>query len=318
MGATDRLPTPALDRVPLLPGAHPHARDRAPGPASEVTRELAWEFSREFTFDASDFDRIRCLIRDRAGISLTEQKQNLAYSRLARRLRAHGMRSFSDYLDRLERDTRFRALEEQEFVNALTTNLTAFFREAHHFSVLEDFLRDACGGTPRLWCAAASTGEEAYSIAMVMAEAAGSGSPGSVLATDIDTQVIATAQRGVYRSEDAQVCGTARLKRFFLRGKGANAGMVRVRPELAALVRFARLNLLDETWPLARSFAPQMDAVFCRNVMIYFDRPTQDAILARLAQILRPGGLLFAGHSESFTDRHPALRLLGRTVYQRI
>ena len=273
---------------------------------------------REYDFENRDFERVRRLIYDRAGINLNENKQNMVYSRLSRRLRAHGLGSFREYLDRFEADAQFAAGEAQEFVNALTTNLTSFFREAHHFPVLAQFLGALPpGNPPRLWCAAASTGEEPYSIAITMTEAAGNRPPGSLLATDIDTSVLATAGRGTYRLEAAQGCGEARLRRHFLRGTGSNEGMVRVRPELAQLVRFAQLNLLDEDWPLVRSFSGQLDAVFCRNVMIYFDRKTQKSILQRIVQVLRPGGLLFVGHSENFTDCHASLSLQGKTVYQR-
>ncbi|SPE19373.1 chemotaxis regulator, protein-glutamate methyltransferase [Burkholderiales bacterium] len=292
------------------------ARDHLTPPADPGTNAAVDD--REYGFLEKDFRRVRRLIYRRAGIHLSEHKQNMVYSRLSRRLRVHGMESFTEYLDRLEADAQFGAAEEQEFVNALTTNLTSFFREAHHFPVLEEFLRNRASPAPPLvWCAAASTGEEPYSIAIAMSEAAGSRPAGSLLATDIDTNVLATAAGATYRLEAAQVCGEGRLRRFFLRGAGANEGMVRVRPELSQLVRFAQLNLLDEEWPLLRSFSPQLDAVFCRNVMIYFDRKTQKEILHRMVRLIRPGGLLFVGHSENFTDCHESLSLRGKTVYQR-
>jgi len=274
--------------------------------------------AREYEFHAKDFERVRRLIYQRAGINLSEHKQNMVYSRLSRRLRVHGMASFGQYLDRFESDPGFSADEDQEFVNALTTNLTSFFREGHHFPVLEEFLRSLPGGSePRIWCAAASTGEEPYSIAITMREAAGARPPGALLATDIDTNVLATAARATYKLESAQACGEPRLRRCFLRGKGGNEGMVRVRPELTQLVRFGQLNLLDSEYPLVRSFSAQLDAVFCRNVMIYFDRKTQKEILRRIVQLLRPGGLLFVGHSENFTDCSEYLSLRGKTVYLR-
>jgi chemotaxis protein methyltransferase CheR len=272
--------------------------------------------AREYDFSARDFDRVRGLIYSRAGIHLNESKQNMVYSRLSRRLRSCSLRSFSEYLDRLENDAQFDARERQEFINALTTNLTSFFREAHHFPVLAEFLAAPGSSRPaKLWCAAASTGEEPYSIAMTIAE---SGTPAQLLATDIDTQVLATAERGVYRMEAAQACGEQRLRRYFLRGAGANSGMVRVKPELARLVQFAQTNLLDQDWPALQRFSAQLDAVFCRNVMIYFDRETQRRILARIGQVLRPGGLLFVGHSENFTDCRELFSLRGKTVYRRL
>lgn len=291
----------ALDPLPLLP---------------PLDRDNAFEV-REYGFESRDFERVRRLIYQRAGISLSDHKVNMVYSRLSRRLRMHGMQSFAEYLDRLESDAEFGAREDQEFVNALTTNLTSFFREAHHFPVLHEFLRVRGDAPPRLWCAAASTGEEPYSIAITMMEAAEGRAAGTLLASDIDTNVLATAARAAYRLEAAQACGEARLRRFFLRGRGSNEGMVRLRPEVTALVRFAQVNLLDGDWPLVRSFAGQLDAVFCRNVMIYFDRATQKAILDRIVRVLRPGGLLFVGHSENFSDCHDALELRGKTVYLR-
>lgn len=279
----------------------------------------------EYAFAPQDFERVRRLIYARAGIHLNDSKRNMVYSRLSRRLRALGIDSFGVYLDRLEHDPAFTAQEQQLFINALTTNFTSFFREPHHFPVLADFLRRcgpsaarSSGGGPRLWCAAASTGEEPYSIAMTIIEALGEGTSARLLATDIDTHVLATGRAGIYRLDSAQQCGEPRLRRFFLRGRGSNEGMVRVRPELARLVEFAPLNLLDETWAALRGFAPQCDAVFCRNVMIYFDKPTQRRVLARIAQVLRPGGLLFVGHSENFTDCREWFALRGKSVYERL
>lgn len=275
--------------------------------------------TREYDFSGRDFERVRQLIYGRAGISLNESKQNMVYSRLSRRLRVLGINSFSQYLDRLESDASFISAESQEFVNALTTNLTAFFREPHHFPVLAEFLRKHGGQSSlRLWCAAASTGEEPYSIVMTMLQALGAATTARLLATDIDTNVLATARRGVYRLDAANQCGEERLKRFFMRGTGTNEGMVRVKPELTRLVEFAPLNLLEPGWAAQRQFAQQVDLVFIRNVMIYFDKPTQRQILERLAGVIRKGGLLFIGHSENFTDHRELFLLRGKTVYERV
>jgi chemotaxis protein methyltransferase CheR len=275
--------------------------------------------AREYPFSRRDFERVRELIYARAGISLNDSKQNMVYSRLSRRLRATGIGAFPEYLDRIETDARFAATEEQEFVNALTTNLTAFFREAHHFPILADFVAARAGGAPlRVWCAAAATGEEAFSIAMTLLEALGSSPNARVLATDIDTNVLAQGQRGVYRLDAARACGEGRLRRFFLRGTGTNEGLARVRPEVERLVEFAQLNLLEPEWDALRGFAPSLDVVFIRNVMIYFDKPTQRRILERIAGVLCKGGLLFVGHSENFTDSRTWFALRGKTVYERI
>jgi chemotaxis protein methyltransferase CheR len=280
----------------------------------DVTNDL-----RLFDLSRRDFDRIRRIIFELAGIDLNGNKQNMVYSRLARRLRVRGIDTFTRYLDRLEGDPQFTAEERQEFVNSLTTNLTSFFREQHHFPVLTDLLTRGPGGAKaRIWCAAASTGEEPYSIAMTVIEALGERSDARVLATDIDTQVLACAAGGVYRDEAAQACGKQRMRRFFLRGTASNEGMVRVRPEVARLVEFGQVNLLEPDWPLVQAFDPQLDAVFCRNVMIYFNRTTQRQVLEQIAAVLRPGGLLFAGHSENFTDCREWFALRGRTVYERL
>ena len=234
----------------------------------------------------------------------------MVYSRLARRLRELRLREFSTYLSFLEADP--NSDEWQLFTNALTTNLTAFFREAHHFPVLAEHAR-SCAQPVTVWCSAASTGEEPYSIAMTLIESLGSrAGMASVLATDIDTQVLAKGQAGVFTVEQVSKLSPERLKRFFLKGTGAQAGKVRVRPEVAAMVKFTRLNLLDPQWALKEPF----DAIFCRNVMIYFDKPTQGKILQRFAPLMKPHGLLFAGHSENFSFANQTFRLRGQTVYE--
>jgi len=269
----------------------------------------AFSAERQFEFRDNDFARVRRMIYARAGISLGEHKREMVYSRLARRLRALGRGDFSSYLDHLEHEA--AAPEWENFVNALTTNLTAFFRESHHFPILADFARKR--STPiSIWCCAASTGEEPYSIAITLAEALGPrASSCQVLATDIDTQCLTRARAAVYPFERVAKLDEGRLKRFFLRGKGENSGQVKVRPEIQEMVRFDTLNLLAPSWPVSERF----DAIFCRNVMIYFDKPTQAKILQRFAPLLKPGGLLFAGHSENFTYISRNFRLRGQTVY---
>jgi chemotaxis protein methyltransferase CheR len=265
---------------------------------------------RIFEFTPRDFARVRALIYRQAGISLGESKQEMVYSRLARRLRAKGLSSFGDYLDGLESGN--DGGEWEAFTNALTTNLTSFFREPHHFPLLAEHGLGV--KTPlSVWCAASSTGEEPYSIAMTLCEAFGTLSPPvSIVATDIDTRVLETAADGVYPIERIDKMPQDRVKRFFLRGKGGRAGLVRVRPELRQLVDFRPLNLQAASWPVAGPF----DAIFCRNVMIYFDKPTQSRILARFVPLMKPDGLLFAGHSENFLYASDAFRLRGKTVYE--
>ena len=259
--------------------------------------------------DDRDFAAVRQLIADYAGIKLGANKRSMVYNRLLRRLRAHGMASFGEYLQLVQRDA---SDERQAFVNALTTNLTAFFREPQHFELLLGYAQQRArrGRAVRCWTNACSTGEEAWSIAMVLREA---NCPGKVLATDIDTEVLRAAQTGVYRIERTATLSPERLRRHFLRGTGANEGLVSVRPELRSLVRFEQLNLHAAAWPAQEPF----DAIFCRNVAIYFDRELQQRLLSRFAQLLVPGGLLVVGHAESFPAGHPGFRSCGRTAYQR-
>jgi chemotaxis protein methyltransferase CheR len=269
---------------------------------------------REFVFTEADFERVRKLIYSHAGISLSPSKREMVYSRLGRRLRALGVGGFSEYLVLLEKGD---AAEWEAFTNSLTTNLTAFFREEHHFPILAELLArhktSAGTGQISLWCAAASTGEEPCSMAMTAVEALGAlASSVRILATDIDTNVLAKAQQGVYTMDRLEKMPKERLRRFFLRGKGQYAGQARVRDELRAMIDYRALNLLHADWPIRGSF----HAIFCRNVMIYFDKQTQYRILERFVPLLRPGGLLFAGHSESFHHAADLFRARGKTVYE--
>ncbi|MEN1941466.1 CheR family methyltransferase [Luteimonas sp. MJ246] len=269
--------------------------------------------ARPFAFDDHDFRRVCRMIHDRAGISLSAHKRDMVYSRLARRLRACGIERFGDYLDVVDAGDDG---EGQHFINALTTNLTSFFREAHHFPLLAAQLRSAPRGSGPLqvWCCAASTGEEPYSLAITACEAFDTlAPPVRILATDIDTSVLATAARGEYPIERIDGIEPARRRRFFQRGAGANAGLCRVRPELRALVEFRALNLLDADHGLGRG---AYVAVFCRNVMIYFDKPTQYGVLERIAPLLSADGRLYAGHSESFNHAADLVLPCGRTVYR--
>jgi chemotaxis protein methyltransferase CheR len=265
---------------------------------------------REFAFTAADFERVRKLIYGRAGIALGEHKHEMVYSRLARRVRALKLACFRSYLDLVEAD---RGAEWDEFINALTTNLTAFFREAHHFDTLRERLRGwATGRRLRIWCAAASTGEEPYSLAMTLVEAFSSWTPpAEVLATDVDTAALRKAAAGTYARERVAKLGDERMRRYFVKHGGGDAGLLEIRPELRALVSFQRVNLLSPGWPLSLP----CDAIFCRNVLIYFDKATQRRIIERFLPLLRPEGLLFVGHSEGLFHCADLFRSLGKTVY---
>ncbi len=266
--------------------------------------------SREFEFTSSDFSRVRKLIYQHAGISLSEAKTDMVYSRVGRRLRTCGFYSFKEYLDALEKNN--DAAEWEAFTNALTTNLTSFFREEHHFPILANHLSQVQKPI-RIWCSAASTGEEPYSIAITACEAFGTlHPPVEIIATDIDTNVLATAANGVYPYERVSKLSEKRKQSFFQRGRGQHEGSVRVKNEVRQLITFKQLNLLDATLPLKGQF----DAIFCRNVMIYFDKPTQTKILDKFLPLMKPNALLFAGHSENFLYVSKALNLLGKTVYE--
>ncbi|MEL1264223.1 CheR family methyltransferase [Pseudoxanthomonas putridarboris] len=268
--------------------------------------------SRDFAFDDRDFRRVCELIRERAGIALADGKRDMVYGRLSRRLRALGLRSFKDYLDQLERDG---GDEWQAFTNALTTNLTSFFREPHHFERLrQELAQRAHAGPLKLWSCAASTGEEPYSIAITACEAYGTLAPPiRILATDVDTQVLATGERGVYPMERIASLDDAVKRRYFQRGSGPNEGFCRVHPALRQLIDFRPLNLLAPRYDVAGPFT----AVFCRNVMIYFDKPTQRGILTRLVPHLADDGMLYTGHSENYLHAADIIQPCGRTLYRR-
>lgn len=298
------------DRPPSRPG---HAGIAARPDLSAITAMTGSSASRdrEFEFSAADFERIRKLIYDHAGISLAPAKQDMVYSRLTRRLRACGDRSFAQYLARVERDN----AEWEAFVNSLTTNLTSFFREAHHFETLAGRLRSL--GTSRtinIWCCAASTGEEPYSLAITACEAFRSLTPRvNIVASDVNTSVLAHAQRASYSPDRVARMPAAQVQQFFTRESSAGGEMLAIRPELKKLITFRRINLLEPNWGIQSG----LDAIFCRNVMIYFDKQTQYAILKRFVPLLRPDGMLFAGHSESFLHASDLFRPMGRTMYQR-
>lgn len=269
------------------------------------------ENGREFLWTNADFSKVQSLIYQRAGISLHDGKHAMVYSRLSRRLRETGHVSFSDYLSSLERSD---GQEWQHFINALTTNLTAFFREQHHFDIFASYLRSKPASTPwKVWCSAASTGEEPYSILIAAAETLGANAAFKLIASDIDSKVLSVAAQGVYKEDGVKDLSRDRLQRFFLKGKDAKAGSVRVKKELRDKVDFISVNLIRNDWPFREPF----DAVFCRNVMIYFDAATQRSVLEKIHKVLKPGGLLFVGHAENFSESRDLFLLKGKTVYER-
>jgi chemotaxis protein methyltransferase CheR len=256
------------------------------------------------------------LVKSLTGIHLSDQKRELVYGRLTRRLRALQLRSFAEYRERLERD----AQEVAEFCNAITTNLTSFFREPHHFQYLRDHVlaplaADRGERRLRIWSAGCSTGEEPYSIAMTILEALPEPDRWDVriLATDLDSDVLARARRGIYPVERTQSLSPARLQRFFRERQEAGGICHQIAPEVAALVTFKQLNLIH-----ALPMRGPLDAIFCRNVVIYFDKETQRDLFARIARLQRPGDILFLGHSESLFKVCDSYALIGKTIHRRV
>jgi chemotaxis protein methyltransferase CheR len=272
----------------------------------------------DFELSDEEFARLRELVREHTGIALSEAKRQLVYGRLARRLRALRMDNFAEYIKLLETG---EGPELEEFVNAVTTNLTSFFREPHHFEFLASQMlpvavqQRAGARKLRIWCCAASTGEEPYSISMVLREAQAllMGWDVKMLATDLDSAVLATAQAGVYGGDRFNGMDPKRLSRFFEKGSGSHAGKFRAKEELKSLITFRQLNLMRD-WPIRGPF----DAIFCRNVIIYFDKATQRELFERMARLQRPGDFLFLGHSESLYRVSDRYELIGRTIYRRL
>lgn len=271
---------------------------------------------RKLDFDEADFAALRALVKEHTGIHLTEQKRELVYGRLSRRLRALGLESFRAYRELLERN---EGDELVQFCNAITTNLTSFFREAHHFEYLREQLLAPLAADPRgarrlrFWSAGCSSGEEPYSLAMTIQESLPEVWRWDVriLATDLDTDVLGRGQRGVYEEERVRSLSPQRLERFFTRGHGAPPSYA-VNATLRDLIAFRELNLMH-TLPMKGP----LNAIFCRNVVIYFDKETQRQLFARFAQLQRPGDILFLGHSESLFRVCDAYTLVGKTIYRR-
>lgn len=272
--------------------------------------------SRGLDLTDGEFAAIRAYLLELTGISLGDTKRDLVRSRLGKRIRHHGSVSFAEYLDTVRRDG--TGAERQEFINCLTTNKTDFFRESHHFDFVRDTLVPAIRATSRkrvrIWSSACSTGEEPYSLAITLADAcpASDGWDVKILATDIDTAVLATAERGVYDATRVAALPREILARGFQRGRGANEGLVAVRPEIRRLVTFRQINLTTGGWP----FRSKFDAIFCRNVVIYFDRPTQHRLMERFADHLDPAGYLVLGHSENLHWMSERYAPAGNTIYR--
>lgn len=272
--------------------------------------------SRDFDFTDRDFNFIRKLVVEKTGINLSDAKRDLVYGRLSRRLRHLGIERFEDYCRLLESGD---DEEMVQFVNAITTNLTSFFRESHHFdylgnTVLPMLERKNTSRKIRVWSAGCSTGEEPYSLAMTIKEKCPrlDGLDVKILATDLDSNVLAKAQAGIYEHSRVEGMAKERLRRWFRKGRGANDGTVKISTELQELITFRQLNLMGQ-WPMKGPF----DIIFCRNVVIYFDKPTQRTLFNRYADLLVDGGHLFVGHSETLFKVTDRFELIGKTIYQK-
>jgi chemotaxis protein methyltransferase CheR len=277
----------------------------------------AWnDPGREFAFTPEDFAAIARKVLDRTGIVLGATKRDLVYGRLGRRLRALGCSSFDQYRALLEGPD--SEAEQVAMVNAITTNLTGFFREPHHFNtlardIIPELVRSTSHGRRlRIWSAGCSSGEEPYSIAMTVLSALPQRDQWDalILATDVDTNMVATGQAGLYDAARTEPVPTELRRRYVLPGDG---DMIEMAPALKHIIRFKPLNLL-QSWPMRGKF----DVIFCRNVVIYFDKDTQRALFDRYADILKPDGWLFIGHSESLFRVTDRFRHLGRTTYRKI
>ena len=273
---------------------------------------------REFQYTENDFKVVKNLVADQTGIHLTDAKKDLVYGRLSKRIRKLGLSSFLEYIEYVKHDHEEELIN---FINAITTNLTSFFRENHHFDYLGNTLLPRLLKSNedtrkiRIWSAGCSTGEEPYSIAMTILDNLENLQNWDIkiLATDLDTNVIQTASAGIYPIERINGIDSKLKKRWFLNGKGQKSGFVKVSSELQDLIIFRQLNLMNK-WPMKGEF----DAIFCRNAVIYFDKPTQKILFDRFANILTHNGTLFIGHSETLFKVSDRFKSLGSTIYQKL
>jgi chemotaxis protein methyltransferase CheR len=277
----------------------------------------AQKADREYEFSDDDFRALRDLVKNMTGISLAETKRELVYGRVSRRLRALGLKTFAEYRRLLESQN---ASELIEFCNALTTNLTSFFRESHHFDYLRDEFLEARNRDPhasrriRIWSSACSSGEEPYSIAMIICETIKDLKKWDIkiLATDLDTNILEIGRRGVYNQDRVKGLDAQRLSRFFRESKDGKSTSYEALPELKNLITFKQINLTHDL-----PMSGPLDVIFCRNVVIYFDKDTQRELFARMAKLQRYDDLLFLGHSENLFNVSSDYALIGKTIYRR-
>lgn len=273
---------------------------------------------REFPFTQQDFQYLKTVANQHTGIVVDDDKFDMFYSRLARRLRKLSLSSFHEYCELIKAGHSNN--EVLELVNCITTNLTAFFRENHHFEFLgnvalpEAIKKNRAHRKIRIWSAGCSTGEEPYSLAMTLLESMPDIQQWDVqiLATDIDSNVLQKAADGIYTMESVKDFSPARLKRFFMRGKGSHEDKVRVKEEVKKLIKFGKFNLIED-WTMPEPF----DIIFCRNVIIYFDKKTKQKLVSRYANTVADGGYLCIGHSESLFRISDSFELVGQTIYRK-
>ena len=274
--------------------------------------------TREFAFSDEDFNALRALVKEHTGIHLTDQKRELVYGRISRRLRALDLDNFRDYRELL---SDANGSEMVEFCNAITTNLTSFFRESHHFDYMRDQILASRIADPRasrrvrIWCAGCSSGEEPYSLAMTIRETIPDAGRWDIriLATDLDSEVLAKGERGLYAADRVRDMSPTRVARFFRETRHNGNPAYEVTPDLRQLISFKQLNLMTP-FPMKGP----LDAIFCRNVVIYFDKDTQRGLFARMSRLQLPGSILFLGHSESMFKVSTDYSLIGKTIYRRV
>jgi chemotaxis protein methyltransferase CheR len=273
-------------------------------------------YEREFTFSEKDFHFIRDLISDRTGIVLADHKADMVYGRLSRRLRELNLNTFNEYLSSIKHDE----TELINFINALTTNLTAFFREKHHFDfmkskLLPELIKKKTNKRLRIWSAGCSSGEEPYTIAMTVRELLPNtrGWDVKILATDLDSNMVRKAQQGIYTADRVNGLSKEQLRKWVGKASAEQSSMVEMSDDLRKMITFKQLNLMHE-WPMKGPF----DIIFCRNVLIYFNKETQAMLFDRYADMLADDGHLFIGHSESMYKICDRFDLLGQTIYKKI
>lgn len=273
------------------------------------------EKPREFRFTVDDFNYLRKLSNEHSGIQVPDERFDMFYSRLSKRVRKLGLIDFKEYCQYLKD---YPEQEFTEFINSITTNLTAFFREIHHFEYLRDVVipevmkRNKNTKQIRVWSAGCSTGEEPYTLAMTLLDNVPSDWDIKILATDLDTNVLQTAMDGVYSDERVTDLSEDVLKRWFMRGKSSQGGLVKVKPALQKIIQFKKLNLMQD-WPMKCQF----DFIFCRNVLIYFDRETKALLAKKYAKMLASRSWLFIGHSESLNQLSNEFDLVATTTYRK-